>query len=857
MSEYVYNLKEVKKEDVLIAGGKASNLGEMIGSGLRVPEGFVVLTKGYNLFIKENGIDKEIENVVRGLVADDMEKLDKASETISKIIDKAPIPAKLIEEIGAHYSKLGGSFVAIRSSATAEDLPGMSFAGQYDTYLNIKGIDEVLLHVKKCWASLWNARALSYRIRYGVDAEELAHGVVVQRLVDGEVSGILFTANPVNGRRDQMLLNASWGLGEAVVGGEVTPDQWVTDTEGKIFEKNINKKEIMTVRIEGGTEEASVPSEKQEEPSLEDRQVRMIIEMGANAEKLFGSPQDIEWTIEGGKFYLLQARPITSLYPVPETDQEGLRAFINFNVASQQMVEPFTPMGEEVFRLMLSGMYNDISGKAENRYPWWFKSVGGQIFIDITPMLRTERAKNKLISAQNIKAPMTSKSIEHLADIYKDEFKGKGFRLPLSILKLVPSMGGAAIIGKLSPEKGREKAIELGENLLERLTIESKDLSGVDEKLDFIENSVSQNFMALWQQSLYVAPAFDGIDKAEKMLKEQLGDSSRLEAVRHGLPGNPTTEMGLSLVKAAKSIKERGGNIDKDAPEVRAFLEKYGHRSTTEVDLGVPSWSEDPEYVLNMIESYIEQENFDEIIEKFERDNKEGWKAIDDIFYEMNAKGLGSKAKGIKRILTNYRKIGGLRELPKFHLTKGLSIFRGILLEVGNSLKEQGRIETPEDVFFLRFSDIRGGSNLKEKVKENREVYQKELERRSVPLAVLSNGHTVFSVSGKGGANTLVGIPVSPGVYEGNARVIMDPKGAKLNKGEILVTRGTNPAWTPLFLNSGALVMETGGPISHGSIVAREYGIPAVAGVQDAISRISSGQKIRVNGETGQVDLLE
>ena len=346
--KFTANLKDVGKKELSLAGGKGANLGEMIKAGLPVPEGFVLLTSSYRRFVKENKLEEEIDGLLNSLDESDLSSLKQVCDKIHRLFEKGDIPEEISQEIDRAYREIGNYQVVVRSSATAEDLPGTSFAGQYDTYLNVSGREELYKYIKKCWASLWNSRALSYRLKHNMGNNDLAHGVVVQKLINATKSGILFTANPVNGRRDQMLLNSSWGLGEAIVGGEVTPDQWVLDRKNAaIAEENIAKKEIMTVRKDRGIENKPVPGERQLKATLSSDEVKELFDLGEKVEKYFGFPQDIEWAFADGRMFLVQSRPITSLFPMPEPadDDDRLRIYLNMSLYSQALHEHFTPIG--------------------------------------------------------------------------------------------------------------------------------------------------------------------------------------------------------------------------------------------------------------------------------------------------------------------------------------------------------------------------------------------------------------------------------------------------------------------------------------------------------------------------------
>ncbi len=368
--KYVCQLKNITRESINSAGGKGANLGAMIRADLPVPPGFVVLTQAYRKFCRDNEITEKIKQLLAEFSDDAKENLPaiKAlSEKIKALFLNGQISPGLQQEISEMYNSLSDQdnpAVAVRSSATVEDLPGSSFAGQYDSYLNVRGQAELLEKITECWASLWNSRALDYRLKQGIDNQGIAHGVVVQRLIKAEKSGILFTANPLNNRRDQLLLNSSWGLGEAVVGGEVTPDQWIIDkVSGKFISKEIARKEKMAVMKKQGIEYQKIPAEQQQKSSLTAGEVNRLYNLGKKAEDYFDSPQDIEWAWEGDSLYLVQTRPITSLYPLPEscqpaTDNEEFKVYLNFNLQSQGMQEPFTPLGGDIFKQIICGQHS-------------------------------------------------------------------------------------------------------------------------------------------------------------------------------------------------------------------------------------------------------------------------------------------------------------------------------------------------------------------------------------------------------------------------------------------------------------------------------------------------------------------
>jgi len=882
---FVKFLEEIGREDLPSAGGKGANLGEIIKAGLPVPEGFVLLVDSYREFIEANGLEKQIENLLTGLDEEVNERSDRAAsaeeakilkETTEKIrglFAGGKIPERSREEINRAYEELGRPEVAVRSSATAEDLPGASFAGQYSTFLNIKGEEDLYEAVKNCWASLWNERAVSYRARQGIGSKDLAHGVVVQKLVDSEKSGIIFTANPVNGRRDQVSLSSSWGLGEAVVSGEVEPDQWVIDKKnGRVISEYIAAKKVMTVRKEGGSELAGVEEQRQTAVTLNEEERDELLRLALDVEEYFGSPQDIEWAYEGGRFYLVQTRPITALFPAPDVcgHEDELRIYANINMAWQAVKDPFTPLGIDFFEELTRDLVSRLSKgrpKKEELDLWWFHNLAGRMFVDMTDLLRLERVQNRLKQKSLDpldREPMTTKALLQVMEQNKDELMSGDKEKPNlrklihpGLVGLILNAMGKALYGAFNPLKGRKKAFRIAEDTIARLEQESRFLKTVEERLKFVEDNCGEVFIGVTMGFFYGALSLRAMDRVKEMLEKNQLDPAELENAGKALPYNVTTEMGMDLLRAAKSLDEKGKRAAPGEEEVTAFLDKYGHKSSFELDVGTATWKEGPDYILDLINYYIDSKDYDQRIERFYREQKEAEEAIERIEEGLKVAGGRRAARRAGKMLRGYRQLFGLREVPKFYGSKAFGIFRAVMIEAGEELAKEGRLEDKLDIFYLTRQDIRSHHDLKPLVEQKKPEYFRDLNRPA-PRILTGTGESIYAVVDRVAENAYRGIAVSPGVYEGRVKILADPsEGGKLESGDILVTVATNPAWTPLFLRIGALVMETGGSMSHGSIVSREYGLPAVAGVANITTELKDGQKVRVNGETGIVEILD
>jgi len=610
--KYVRMLNQVGKEDLRWAGGKGANLGEMSRAGLPVPGGFVLLTGAYREFVEASGLEPEIYRLFTGaeLEYDNPDVLKENTAYIQKLFARGEIPADIKQEIDQIYEYLESPRMAVRSSATAEDLPGASFAGQYSTFLNIEGKEELYQAIKKCWASLWNERAVSYRARQNIDEVNLAHGVVVQRLIDSEKSGLLFTANPVNGRRDQVSLSSSWGLGEAVVSGEVEPDQWVISKKnGEVISEYRATKKFMTVRKQGGAETVPVETEKQQEITLNREERKELMELALKVENYYQFPQDIEWAFAGGKFYLVQTRPITNLYPLPRPVDSGeeLRIYMNFMLYRNALSAPLTPAGVDFW---MHGLKYFLNRKKRQKPARWLKSSGGRIFVDVTEALRFKWIR-KLMKSRRIppmldSETMTLRSLAHVAEREAEELKQNRKSLASLLWKIATHVNWVIVLlrmtgrpqmlyAKLFPRKAAPKVAGDAYRRLAAFKERRNNLQTLDQKLDFVEHEPFGLLLFLtFAPFLRMFHVLGSLDKAEDILLKYTDDTSELVKVNRAVPNCITTEMGMEMLKIAKRLDRSGEAPSHDHPEIERFLEKYGHRSSEEVDVGTPSWRESP-----------------------------------------------------------------------------------------------------------------------------------------------------------------------------------------------------------------------------------------------------------------------
>ncbi|MGH3767385.1 MAG: PEP/pyruvate-binding domain-containing protein [Pseudonocardiaceae bacterium] len=878
--ELVLDLDCLTAQLLPVVGGKAANLGELIRAGFPVPPGFCVTTAAYQQVAAE-AFDGG---------APDVGSPDGLAERARAAILASPIPDAVAVAVDRAYRALGNDVpVAVRSSATAEDLPWASFAGQQDTYLNIIGSAAVLDAVRRCWASLWTDRAVSYRTTNGIDHATVRLAVVVQQMIEPRVAGVLFTADPVTGHRGHSVIDASPGLGEAVVSGAVNPDHFVVDpsgpANGRVLERRLGDKRVAVRPLPGGgTESVALPADA-EQPCLSEAEIRDLTRVGQRVQGHYGAPQDIEWAVDAaGTVWLTQSRPITTLYPLPTPPDRDLHVYLCISLA-QGLTRPMTPMGNAAARLFGSCGSELIFGSAVAdplAGPAAFAEAGGRPFLDVTSALRNRIGRTVVPRILDV---MEARSAVVLRQLCADSRLGVlntswwpfirrilsvavHFRIPLHLAH-----------GLIRPAAERRRVSQVGRRLQARLTVPA-DLTAA-QRLDRAQLLLHTEIVPIMPMVVPAAAAgFLALALAGKLAHDDV-EPGELGEVLRGLPHNVTTEMDLELWElatrlradpaAAAALREATPAAlahrftDRDLPPVlqqglTEFLCRHGHHAVAEIDLGMPRWSDDPTYVLGVLANYLRLEDPDHAPDvQFARSARSAEATSTRLVARVRRRSR-LRAAAVRCALGRARALAGMRETHKDYLVLVLAHVREQLAAVGADLAEAGVLAQPQDVFFLDFAQARAalaGVDQRVAVAQRREEYERELRRRQVPRVMLSDGTQPEALAAPGqlAGGQLTGTPASAGTVTAMARVILDPVGARLEPGEILVTPSTDPGWTPLFLTAGGLVMEMGGANSHGAVVAREYGIPAVVGVPDATLRITTGQQITVAGATGQIDL--
>ncbi len=874
------------------AGGKGANLAELARAGFEVPPGFIVTTDAYRAFVSANRIGERLLALAREVSPDDPAALEATSQAIRALFGDGALPAEIAESIRATYEQLpssdgGHQPVAVRSSATAEDLPGLSFAGQQDTYLNVVGPDALIEAVKSCWGSLWTARAIGYRARNGISPDDVALAVVVQAMIPSEMSGIAFTANPLTGHRGETVIDASFGLGEAIVSGQVEPDHYVvSQREMRIVSRKLGAKSLAILpRSKGGTEFVSRDGGQRQ--ALPDEQIIELARTATQVADHFGSPQDIEWAWAGERLVILQSRPITSLYPLPESllHSPNLRVLFSLN-SLQGFVEPFTPAGLDMIAMLFVGVL-PILGVRSPAHDY-IVNAGGRVYLDVTIPLHDRRMRTAIMGLLSNADPGARQAALGLI---------ASGRVPTSTLVRLPYFLQlivgiryvivGALLTWLRPQARRERGIRQADAYIARTSQTIASARTLDEQLAATRQLIPQTLATVIFKVLapLLFPGIASMQIINRWLEAWAGEQpGAVRRLMRGLPANPTTEMDLKLWTAAQAIRldsaaselflkqsaaaladayQRGALPPAAQQALSGFLGEYGMRAVGEIDLGRPRWREDPRSIIQTLQSYLAIDDPDLAPDHvFQRGAEEAEKLAADYVARVRQTRGWLRAALLGAAIRRMRALAGLREAPKFYMIKLFDVVRTALLQSGRDLAAQGRLEQPQDIFFVPFDDLGRSAqdqavDLKAIVRRQRADYDRELTRRQIPRLVLSTGEVFYQGIAEAGSSDLVGDGVSPGMVEGRVHVLIDPRGARLEPGEILVCPATDPGWTPLFLSAGGLVMELGGMMTHGSVVAREYGIPAVVGVHEATQRLKTGQTVRVDGTAGRVVVLE
>ncbi|WP_338871105.1 phosphoenolpyruvate synthase [Spirosoma sp. SC4-14] len=871
MNAYTLDFQSITKTDLSLVGGKAANLGELSRiEGIQVPEGFCVTTKAYIDLIEQNEAIHSLLDELAILTLTDQKAICDTSAKIRTAIENIPISEPIVEAIAEYLKKFGDQDAyAVRSSATAEDLPTASFAGQQDTYLNIVGKTAILQHISRCWASLFTERAVIYRIQNHFAHRKVRLAVVVQKMAFPQVAGILFTADPVTGNRKVVSIDASFGLGEALVSGLVNADTYKV-RNGEIIEKKVStKKRAIYALKAGGTTEQTIEPERQNLQTLPDSQLLRLERIGRKIEAHFGQPQDIEWCLTDDTIYIVQSRPITTLYPIPEATDGKNHVYVSVG-HQQMMTDAMKPLGISMWQL--------TAGRP-------MPTAGGRMFVDVADDLASPVKRNMLINVLGKSDPLIRDAfitilergdfIRSLPDEQQDPIPDKSNQGPPPVDYQTLADYDPAIVSELI---GRSEAsiAEL------KQTIQSK--SGTN-LIDFIQEATRQLKRGVGDSQSFgvIMTAMNASSWLNEHIETWLGEKAIADILTQSVPNNITSEMGLALLDVADVIRpypeivaylqQRKGNTFlndlgkfKGGHEVQnainAFLSKYGMRCAGEIDITRTRWSENPATLIPVILTNIKNFEPGESGRKFERGLQEAMAKKQEILARLKQLPDGEeKARETSRMIDLVRTLAGYREYPKYGIVSRYFIYKQALLNEAERLIQARVIGEKDDIYYLTFEELREvirTHTLDSELINRRKEEFRHYEKLTPPRVFTSDGEILTGQYNRDNlpAGAIVGLAVSAGVIEGRARVILNMADADLQEGDILVTPFTDPSWTPLFVAIKGLVTEVGGLMTHGAVIAREYGLPAVVGVDKATRLIRDGQRIRVHGTEGYIEIL-
>jgi pyruvate,water dikinase len=862
-ASYVRDLREIDRTQVAVVGGKGAHLGELTRiEGIHVPAGYCVTTDAFRLVMATApSIDDRLDRLSR-LKADDREAISTLSAEIRRTLEAIAIPDEVAAAIIRPLASLGEhASYAVRSSATAEDLPAASFAGQQDTYLNVVGPAAILQHVRRCWASLFTERAVSYRLRDGFDHRKVHMAVVVQQMVFPQAAGVLFTADPVTSNRKVASVEATYGLGEALVSGLVNTDVYQV-RDGEVVAKAVATKRLaIHASPAGGTHRELIEPERQDRPALTDAQVVRLAQLGRQMEEHFGHPQDIEWCLVDDCFQIVQSRPITTLFPIPAASDRDNHVYVSVG-HQQMMTDPMKPLGLSFWELTT---------------PRPMFEAGGRLFVDVARLLGSPRSRTRYLEALGRSDPLIGDALQTVLDRgdFIPSLPDEGPDVPPGVGTIAPIETDPAIV---------EELIESNQASIAKLKHDIRTKSG-SALLDFIKADIQELKRILFdpQSHQVFMSAMEATWLLNEQLQEWLGEKNVADTLTQSVPHNVTSEMGLALLDVADVVrphaevveflqhvedegfmeemrKLEGGRKAGDA--IQGFLDNYGMRCVGEIDITRTRWSERPTTLVPLILSNIH--NFESGVGKrrFEQGRHEARAKEQEVLERLrNLPDGDRKAEETERMIDRVRTFIGYREYPKYGMVSRYFVYKQALLDWAERLVRADVFCEKEDIYYLTFHelhDVARTEQVDDDLIRTRKDAFRSYEVLTPPRVLTSDGEVVGGAYRRDDSPTgaLVGLPVSGGTVEGQARVILEMAEADVEPGDILVTTHTDPSWSPLFVAIAGLVTEVGGLMTHGAVIAREYGLPAVVGVEHATRLIRDRQWIRVNGTDGYVEIL-
>jgi len=866
------------------AGGKGWNLGRMAKYGFKIPNGGVLTTQAHDQFIKYNNLQDLADRVSQSITGENLDETSSQDNLIllRQKIKEGSVPEPIVEEVAHMLDSwgIGEKALAVRSSASVEDSSKASFAGIHESFLNIRGLDNVMLAVKECYASLWSSRAVAYRKKLGISDSELEPAVVVMEMVEAQAAGVGFTCDPQTGREDVLVINANYGLGESVVTGAVEPDQYYLDAMSwsvipRIININNGRKEGQTLIKEDGGTEFVHTMDSSARQVLSDDEIKglgLLLLRVFEALGDYEQHQDVEWVFDGQDFILVQARPVTAM-PRITCDalkkQPDIWSNGNFREALP-MVQ--SPSNRSLMKRFIEADFDAAFIEIGYQLPeglQFSKFLNGRLYGNLSAIQWC------LFDSMGA-LPRETKTFwgGHQPEIEIGE--QKPFRGTAGLKRVWHLIKAGSKVNMAT--KNSSKTLAQFSTSIDMLT--EKDFGALQDK-DFIDlYDEMGRIVELFAREFWFlsGAATTPVTSLMKILNKYIGDRAPviLNALMvGGEVGITSADHGYRLVELAEIARRDNDALQYFADRFfdplswedqlseeslfkqafREFLKEYGHRAVYELDIINPRWREDPSYLLNIIGSTLDTADLSKLKTEQKEKCEQAWK-------EIREKVPSRKHKSINKLVGKAQSGAAVREKTKSVLAEAMEAYRMIAKELGIRFYERGFIENQKDVYFCTWPELTSiingawdGTGLQDLISD-RKATKEEMERISPPDIILGQVPKYTETVTKASGNILAGVPVAAGKASGSARLINNPEeGNRLQPMDVLVAPSTDPGWTPLFLKASALIMETGGFLSHGAIVAREYGVPAVVNIPGVMKVIEEGQKVQVDGDEGKIIL--
>jgi rifampicin phosphotransferase len=872
--KFITELRE--SNDLKLFGGKAINLSRLMKADFNVPDGFVISTEAYEKFVKTSNLEKIIKESLNNIDISSQKSLDEQSEIIKNSFLDSKMPEDISGEITENFKKFSGNF-AVRSSATAEDLPTMSFAGLQDTYLNITP-DNVVETVKQCFASLWTSRATSYRFENKIEQSAVAISVIIQKIIHADVSGVLFTINPSNNCYDEIVINSNFGLGESVVAGSIVPDSITFDKHTKeIIEKKLGSKESIVIpKKDGDTEE--IESDKTKDFSLTETQIKNLTEISVNIEKEYGMPMDIEWAVENDSIFILQARPITTWIPLPgemlTKPGEPKLLYIDFMITRQGIEKNFSVLGIDFFSYIQKPFSKSLMGLDTGGIKDGFTFYShGRGYINLSNMMSVFGSRF-LNQWERVADSVTLSIIKNNIGDYKIKERPKRLRYAgfLSLTKFVFSPRlGAYFQAYNHPEEYLAEVQEKEKWFVNSLKEAVSDYDSFHE----LSENIGELYNDFIMKSIMVTYSSEKARvQLDKMFAGKPELSEKVSLLERSLPGNITIEMGLVMFDLSQfaEIKNcenhdvfksnlNSGNVSKEFKrEWGNFISKFGFRCPVELDMISIRPNDSPEFLFYQLKQMSQITDTEmtpkALYQKSVKKREASFSELLEVAKEMG------KEKSFRK---NYEVMiahGGYRETHKYFIVMLIDVMKREILKTSEKFVLSGRLKNAQQIFDLTVREIdealadESFDMILRGIKNTQHI-RKTAHVKYFPRVIDSRGKIAIPEKPEERDGLLVGEAISPGVVRGRVKVLNSPDEKPIHPGEILVARTTDPGWTPLFINASAIILEIGGMLQHGALVAREYGKPCVAGIISATEKLKDGQLVEVDGSNGVVKIIE